>query len=180
MTNPNQPNHNQIFKKLVLAHPDISPERLIGMIAYSEYKQDKVEWIQAKPNFTEVEIEAFLRIYNNRKLEECISKAENFLLQYAGSYAEKELEKVLEEEKSKQLMQEIQKVKTSYLNAVGQGIIASMIFTVGVGFASLLISAARPSSGFAKVIEYLTSPDVTSTSEPKTNIPIRKTTPQEK
>jgi hypothetical protein len=180
MTNPNQPKHNQIFEKLVLVHPDKSPERLVGMIAYAEYERDKVEWIRAKPTFTEVEIDAFLRLYNDRKIQEYRNKAESLLFEYAAFYAEKELKKVLEQEKSKQLIQEIQKVKTGYWNAVGQGILASVIFAVGVGFTSLLISAARPSGGFAKVIEYLTSPDVSSTTDSKVNIPIQKTTPQEK
>jgi hypothetical protein len=169
MNSPNQPNRNPIFEKLVLDHPDRTPERLIGMIAYAEYKQDKVDWIKAAPSASEEEVKAFLRIYNDRKLDECRAKAENHLLRYAGAYAKKELERILEEEKSKQLFQEIQRVKTSYWNAVGQGVLASLIFAIGVGLLSLIYSAARPSGGFAKVIEYLTSPDIASTTEPKPN-----------
>jgi hypothetical protein len=129
MTNSSQQNYNPIFEKLVLSPDEESPERLIGMIAYADYKQDKLEWIRDNPTASPIEKEAFLKGFTDRRLDNYRENAAGHLYAYAEVYAEERLEEELEQEKSNQLFQEvknnearltseIQKIKTSFREAV--------------------------------------------------------------
>jgi len=147
MNPTNQPKYNQIFDKLVSIYPDQSSERLIGMIAYAEYKRDKAEWMQSKPTASKIEMEAFLRSYNDRKLNEYRERASSLLLQYAAAYSKNKLEETLEAEKSKQLIQEIRGAKNSYWSGIGQGVVASFIFSFLLFVIGVLFTIQSPNSG---------------------------------
>jgi hypothetical protein len=64
MSNDEPPNYNQIFEKLVINCDPNSLERLIGMLAYAEYKLDKHEWMRTNPNPYNAELDAFLSHYS--------------------------------------------------------------------------------------------------------------------
>ena len=82
------PNYNQIFEKLVVSHEENSPERLIGMLAYAEYKLDKHEWMRSHPNASLSEKAAFLSRNSERVLGKYYTEAEYILYSYGEEYAE--------------------------------------------------------------------------------------------
>jgi hypothetical protein len=170
MTNSSQQNYNPIFEKLVSNSDKDSPERLIGMIAYADYKQDKLEWIRDNPTATPLEKEAFLKSFTDRRLNNYRENAQISLFAFAEEYAEVTLQERLEEEKSSQLFQEvknnearltteIQKTKTKFWECIWQGIVSSTIFTVMLFFLGLTIRFAAPNSGIGKIIQFLASPE---------------------
>jgi len=182
MSSSRQPNYNPIFEKLVANSDEDSPERLVGMLAYAEYKQDKLEWIRDNPNASSLEKEAFLKSFTDRRLNNYRKNAETNLYDFAEVYAEARLEGVLEQEKSSQVFQEIKnnetrlnieikKVKTGFWGSVWQGVVSSAIFTAMLFFLGLTFRFAAPNSGIGKIIQFLASPE-NPTSEVPQNPPI--------
>lgn len=162
--------YNPIFEKLVVGTENDSPERLIGMVAYAEYKLDKHEWKQANQNATEEETKSFLSHYSERVLEKYRTDAANVLFNYAGIYAEDVLNEELEELEEKRFLQEltatkkhivnhIEENKTGFWLPVWQGITASIIFTSILFILALLVRFAAPDSNAGQLLQYLFSPD---------------------
>ena len=162
--------YNPIFEQLVVETKNDSSERLIGMLAYAEYKLDKHEWKQENPNATEEETKSFLSHYNDRVLKKYRTDAENLLLNYAGLYAEDVVNEELEELEEKRFLQEltatkehivnhIEKNKTGFWLPVWQGIIASIIFTSILFVLALVVRFAAPDSSAGQILQYLFSPD---------------------
>jgi ATP-dependent Zn protease len=170
MTSSSQPNYNPIFAKLVSSSKEDSQERLVGMIAYADYKQDKLEWIRDNPTATDIEKEAFLKSFTDKRLKSYRKNAEDLVLSFAGEYTNEILKQRLEQEKSSQLFQEvrnnevrltteIQKTKTKFWESIWQGVVSSSIFTVMLFFLGLTIRFAAPNSGIGKIIQFLASPE---------------------
>ncbi len=161
--------YNQIFDELVVSYEENSPERLIGMLAYAEYKLDRYDWMRSNPNASSDQIAAFLRHYNKRVLKKYRTDAENVLYGYAGQYAEEvlkeQLHKLKDEGISKdlkgienRLITEIKATEVSYMKPVWQSIIASAIFTFILFLVALIIRFAAPSSGIGQLLQYFLAP----------------------
>jgi hypothetical protein len=164
------PNYNQIFENLVVSQEENSPERLIGMLAYAEYKLDKHEWMSSHPNASLSEKAAFLSHYSERVLGKYYTEAEYILYRYGEGYAdgvvEARIEKLKDEGISKDLKSiearlttEIKATQISYMKAVLQGLVASAIFTFLLFILALMIRFAAPNSGIGQIIQYLVAPE---------------------
>lgn len=162
--------YNQIFEKLVVSYEENSQERLIGMLAYAEYKLDKHEWMRSNPNASPSEIAAFLSHYNERVLNKYRTDAENILYGYAGQYAEEVLKDQLEKLKDEgiakdlkgieaRLTTEIKSTEVGYMKPVWQGIIASAIFTFILFIVALIIRFAAPNSSIGQLLQYFVAPE---------------------
>lgn len=103
------PQYNQIFERLVVQEPEDSVERLVGKLAYAEYKLEKYEWsLESGEDIPDTDLQAFLRLYNPRVLQKHRRAAENLLLAYAGEYSDSVLEDELEEGIAGKLSLEVQ------------------------------------------------------------------------
>ena len=164
------PNYNQIFEKLVVSQEENSQERLIGMLAYAEYKLDKHEWMSSHPNPSPNDLNTFLSHYNERKLNKYRIDAANILYGYAGLYAEEvlkdQLEKLKDEAISKDLKSiedrlttEIKATHIRYMIPVWQGVVASAIFTFILFIFALIIRFSAPNSGIGQIIQYFVAPE---------------------
>ena len=166
----NKPNYNPIFEKLVVQTNVDSPERLVGMLAYAEYKLSKHEWTIENPNASQQDMASFLSYFNDRILDRHRTDAENLLYNFAGLYADDllqdEVQKIEEkrllqelDEAKKHITEEINKSKTGYWKPVWQGIVASSMFTFALFVLALLIRFAAPQSSVGQLIQYLSSPN---------------------
>jgi hypothetical protein len=188
MAQDEPPSYNQIFEKLVASHEENSLERLIGMLAYAEYKVDKHEWMHSNPSASPTDLAAFLSHYSERILDRYRENAENVLYSYAGVYAEKilreQLEKLKDEGISKdlkstedRLTQKIKDTKQSYMAPVWQDVIASAIFTLILFIVALIIRFSAPNSGIGQLLQYLLAPEnyelrvIEKNSTPQPNVP---------
>jgi hypothetical protein len=162
--------YNQIFEKLVARYEEDSVERLIGMLAYAEYKLDKHDWMRSNPGASPEQVAAFLSHYNERVLKKYRTDAENFLYSYAGQYSEEvlkdQLGKLKDEGISKdlkgieaRLVSEIKATEISYMKPVWQGIISSAIFAFILFIVALVIRFAAPNSGIGQLLQYFLAPD---------------------
>jgi PHD/YefM family antitoxin component YafN of YafNO toxin-antitoxin module len=163
--------YNQIFEKLVIQHDSVSGKRLIGMLAYAEYKLDKTEWTLQNPTSTDDQKDAFLsHVGSDRILDKYRNDAENTLIIYADGYAEKRLKEELEKlsregvlkslsETEEKLTIAIKATKVSYMKPVWQGIISSMIFTFGLFVLALIVRFASPNSSFGQLLQYFFAPE---------------------
>jgi hypothetical protein len=167
---PESSSYNQIFEKLVVSYEEDSVERLIGMLAYAEYKLDKHDWMRSNPGASPEQVEAFLSHYNARVLKKYRTDAENFLYSYAGQYSEAvlkdQLDKLKDEGISKDLKgiearisSEIKSTEVSYMKPVWQGIISSAIFAFILFIVALIIRFAAPNSGIGQLLQYFLAPD---------------------
>ncbi len=170
MSHNEPPSYNQIFEKLVVNHEENSEERLIGMLAYAEYKLDKHEWMSFNPSASASDLAAFLSHYNERVLSKYRIDAANILYGYAGLYAEEllkdQLEKLKDEGISKDLKSiearlttEIKATHVSYMIPVWQGIVASAIFTFILFIIALIIRFSAPNSGIGQIVQYFVAPE---------------------
>ena len=167
----NQPSsYNQIFETLVVSQEENSEERLIGILAYAEYKLDKHEWMSSHPNASPSDQTTFLSHYTERKLEKYRNDAEGFLYSYAAQYAEEVLKEQLEKRKDEgiskdlkiieeRLTTEIKATHIGYMTPVWQGVIASAIFTSILFVIALFIRFSAPNSGIGQIIQYLVAPE---------------------
>ncbi len=189
MSQDEPPNYNPIFEKLVVNHKANSLERLIGMLAYAEYKLDKYEWIRSKPSASPAEIAAILGHFSSeRVLDKYRTEAENVLYTYAVQYSEEELQEKLEKLKDEgiskdlkstedRLTQKIKDTKQSYMTPVWQGVIASAIFTFILFIVALIIRFSAPNSGIGQLLQYLLAPEnyelrvIEKNSTPQPNVP---------
>ncbi len=170
MSHNESSSYNPIFEKLVVSQEENSQERLIGMLAYADYKLDKHEWMSSNPTASPSDLAAFLSHYNERVLTKHRIDAENFLYSYAAQYAEnvlkERLDKLKDEGISKDLKSiedrlttEIKETHISYMIPVWQGVIASAIFTFILFIVALIIRFSAPNSGIGQIIQYFVAPE---------------------
>lgn len=62
------PSYNPIFEKLVVNLEESSEDRLIGMLAYAEYKLDKYNFICEKPIHSQEQLQGFLSHCSSRRI----------------------------------------------------------------------------------------------------------------
>ncbi len=162
--------YNPIFEKLVVSHEENSEKRLIGMLAYAEYKLDKHEWMSSNPSASASDLAAFLSHYNERVLSKYCIDAANILYGYAGLYAEEVLKDQLAKLKDEAISKDLKSIEDrlttetkathiSYMIPVWQGVIASAIFTFILFIVALIIRVSAPNSGIGQIIQYFVAPE---------------------
>jgi hypothetical protein len=163
--------YNQIFEKLVTQYDSTSSERLIGMLAYAEYKLDKTNWTLVNQNPSQDKIDSFLsHAGSDRTLGNYRNIAENTLITFADEYSQKRLEEELEKlnregvlkalsETEEKITIAVKATKVSYMKPVWQGIISSIIFTFGLFVLALIVRFASPNSSFGQLLQYFFAPE---------------------
>jgi len=180
--------YNKTLENLVLSTEVNSPERLIGMLAYSKYKIRKHEWVsknKAEKDYQN-ELNGFLKHYDNQEvLNDLKTEANDILLRFVGSYNEAVVKEKLKEEKEKALLLELKKlhkdldstknsllesINQSYMKPVWQSVIGSVIFAAIIFLIGILIRFSYPQSNISKLIQYVLAPE-------KYNITIKEVKP---
>lgn len=162
--------HNLIFEKLVVSYEENSEKRLIGMLAYAEYKLDKYEWMRSHPNPSPSEKAAFLSHYSERVLSKYRTEAEYLLYSYGEGYADGVVEARIEKLKHDGISKDLKSIEDrlttkikathiSYMIPVWQGVIASAIFTFLLFIVALIIRVSAPNSGIGQIIQYFVAPE---------------------
>ncbi|MDF4434299.1 hypothetical protein P3441_22085 [Vibrio parahaemolyticus] len=120
----NHPDYNPIFEKLVIGTSPNTKERLIGMLAYSDYKEEKYQWkeqYRSANNVDEVPAQAvrdFLLAYHNGKLEKLRNDAEETLYVFASHYAEGISKDVYKQALNDNLLKEVRSHNNSNYSAI--------------------------------------------------------------
>ncbi|MBQ4863035.1 hypothetical protein J8L98_15215 [Pseudoalteromonas sp. MMG013] len=166
------PQYNPIFEKLVISTNEESKYRLIGMLAYADYKLEKYQWkehYRQVHNDTSVPPEMvanFLLNYHDAKLKKLVNDAEATFLSFAEHYAEQRIADLYNElkddvvsktvKKESQLIQDTIKESTDgWFSVVLKGALGSALFAMSIFIFSVLFSVAKPSSNYGKLIQFM-------------------------
>ncbi|MFM2480122.1 hypothetical protein [Celerinatantimonas sp. YJH-8] len=158
---PVQYQYNHIFEKLVMGTEPLSNERLVGMIAYADYKDEKYRW---KASYREVHnvndvpvanVADFLLGYNEKRLQKLKDDAALFLTSFAAEYAEDRIEEEKEKAKDSEIIKKIGRQKDGWWVSILKGALGSFAFTVFVFLFSLLFSLAKPGSNYSKLVQFI-------------------------
>ncbi|EHK9068646.1 hypothetical protein KCU34_004120 [Vibrio vulnificus] len=155
------PNYNQIFEKLVInAAPD-DKERLIGMLAYADYKEEKYQWKEQyrQSNGVSVvpaqDVQNFLLAYHEDKLNKLRNDAEEILYVFAEHYAEARAEEAYNEALENNLLSEVKNQKDGWVKAAFKGALGSLVFSIFVFLVSIVISFANPDSNYSRLFQFI-------------------------
>lgn len=166
------PNYNPIFEKLVINTDPDSKYRLIGMLAYADYKLEKYQW---KEQYRQVHgeisvppeiVSNFLLNYHDAKLKKLVSDAEATFLSFAEHYAELRIDDLYDEMKddavsvtvkteSKVIQQKLSNQVEGWGVSILKGALGSALFALSVFIFSVLFSVAKPSSNYGKLIQFI-------------------------
>ncbi|MCC4273585.1 MAG: hypothetical protein DSY86_07425 [Marinomonas sp.] len=170
-SNPTK-SYNPIFEKLVISTDPESKERLIGMLAYAEYKEEKYSWkehYRSAKQVTEVpdeDVRNFLLAYQDERLDKLRNNAEELLYVFAEHYSEEvakatykqaledELLKAVKENNTDTLEQ-VSSAKDSWPIAILKGALGSLAFSFVVFCISLAFSVANPDSNYSKLFQFI-------------------------
>ncbi|EHA17622.1 hypothetical protein [Halomonas sp. HAL1] len=155
------PDYNNIFEKLVVeAGPD-SKERLIGMLAYADYKEEKYQWkeqyrlTQQVDTIPADDVNKFLLAYHDGKLEKLRSDAEEVLYVFAEHYAEERAEEAYNEALGSELLSQVKAQKDGWWISGGKGALGSFLFASFAVVVSIFFSVASPDSNYAKLVHFV-------------------------
>ncbi|MEZ9627431.1 hypothetical protein [Aliivibrio fischeri] len=177
------PDYNPIFEKLVIGTRSNSKERLIGMLAYSDYKDEKYQWKEQYRKANSVEIvpadavKAFLLAYHDGKLDKLRNDAEETLYVFAEHYSEKVSETVYKQALNDNLLKEVRthnsknysaikknnasilsKIEKSYDGwwvAGLKGALGSTIFAAIALLVSIIFSVANPDTNYGRLVKFV-------------------------
>lgn len=177
------PDYNHIFEKLVIGTELGTKERLIGMIAYADYKEEKYQWKEQYRNTHDVDtvpseaVKTFLLSYHDGKLDKLRNDAEEMLYVFAEHYSEKSSLSAYEDGKESTIINEIrthnaknysaikrnnfsvaQKVSSNYDGwwvSGFKGALGSAIFTFIALVISILFSVANPDTNYGKLVQFI-------------------------
>lgn len=154
-------NYNEIFEKLVINTASDEKERLIGMLAYADYKEEKYQWkehYRQSKNVLDVpaqDVQHFLLAYHDNKLHKLRNDAEEILYVFAEHYAEERAEEAYNEALENNLLQEVKNQKDGWFKTVFKGALGSLLFSVFVFLLSILISFASPDSNYSRLFQFI-------------------------
>jgi ATP-dependent Zn protease len=143
--------YNFIFSKLVEDSNDI-----LGIIAYSFYKQQKIEFIRAFENQndrepTDDEMRVFYVTSNSdASLESYNAKAEALTREFINAVIGAELEQI-QEDSDKELTRRVKSLKPNFWSGVAQNVFASLLFLILIGL--VLFVAWSSKSGMTQAVE---------------------------
>ncbi|MFC6672514.1 hypothetical protein [Marinobacterium aestuariivivens] len=181
---PQISDHNPILRKLIIEEDDLSLS-LIGRLAYAEYKIQKFEFFRD----TEVnegrsptceELRGFLRNYNDRRLDQLRSEAEQTLFEFADEISQQFLTEqtrnsaVLREVETsnKKFKGELDVVKTHITDRTSNktgfflGVGASIASTFVLAILLAIIGASSHKSNFGKLYRAIVLNEGTITFQP--------------
>lgn len=132
-TSPGDEGYNDIYSKLVEDSDDI-----LGIIAYSFYKQQKIEFIQGfrarnsrQPSDEEMKV-FYIASNSPASLVSYRTKAEALSREFIDAVVGQHLEEV-EEEHDRELTKRIKNLKPTFWGGVAQNIFASVLFVILIG-----------------------------------------------
>jgi len=175
--------YNPLFETLVIKTAPDSKERLIGMLAYAEYKEEKYQWKEQYRKTNSVDIvpseavQAFLLAYHDRKLKKLRNDAEEILYVFAEHYAEGVTKEAYKQALNDNLLKEVRihngknysGIKRSNSSVVSQleksydgwwkagfkGALGSTIFAFGALIVSILFSVANPDTNYGRLVKFV-------------------------
>lgn len=152
--------YNFIYSKLVSDKDDV-----LGIIAYSIYKRQKIEFIKDFENRigkspTESDMQNFIEISNSPfQLEfyknQSFQLVQNFLEQTLAEDIEK-----IEQEFDNRVHAELSKVKTNFMTGVCQSLVGSILFVLFLGV--IVFFTWSLNQGFEKAVENAFSIEIES------------------
>ncbi|WP_100754555.1 hypothetical protein [Vibrio salilacus] len=175
--------YNPIFEKLVVDTKRNSKERLIGMLAYADYKDEKYQWKEQyrKAHGVEVvpaeDVKSFLLSYHDHRLEKLRNDAEEVLYVFAEHYASGISKEVYKNALNDNLIKEVRehnlknysatkknnasvlaKVESSYDGwwvAGFKGALGSTIFAFVALLLSIVFSLANPETNYGRLVQFI-------------------------
>lgn len=144
--------YNPIFEQLVIDTPEASKERLIGMLAYADYKLEKYYWkSEYRQHHDSVTVPQqavadFLLAYNDGRLDKLKNDADDFLSTFAESYAEERAAQAYQQG----LAQQDGWWKTGLKSAFGSLLFAALVITL-----SIIFTIAQPQTNYARLVQYV-------------------------
>ncbi|GAB2188827.1 hypothetical protein MAH1_04340 [Sessilibacter sp. MAH1] len=166
------PDYNPIFEKLVINTDPDSKDRLIGMLAYADYKEEKFQWKEQYRQSNGVDtvpkedVKNFLLSYHDRKLNKLRSDAEEMLYVFAEHYLEEQVQDAYEEALKDELLEELKSIKEHISSTVTKyndgwffsplkSAVGSLMFAVAVFVVSVFVSFAIPDSNYSKLFQFI-------------------------
>lgn len=155
------PGYNHIFEKLVVETEPNSKERLIGMLAYADYKEEKYQWKEQYRKNQNVEsvpaddVSKFLLAYHDGKLEKLRGDAEEVLYVFAEHYAEERAKEAYNKAFEDELLNQVKSQKDGWWIAMTKGALGSLLFATVAVIVSILFSVASPDSNYGKLVQFV-------------------------
>lgn len=133
MEEQQQQQYNYIYSKLVSDETDI-----LGHIAYSLYKAEKVEYLEKLAGQKEIDIDKAIGHFHqisclDTTIERYQLQAQTILLDYLNEVLKKHKEDIKSdylENQRKQLSEVVQPLKQGFLNGVLQSVVGAFIFAI--------------------------------------------------
>ena len=134
--------YNFIFSRLVQ-----KPNDMVGLLAYGEYKREKIEYISSfqerhggrSPSDAEMEV---FHDLSNARIVQYRTLAEKSLAEIQSELLADQVEIIYADFESR-YKQDIAKAKTSWLAAVAQSFLGSVMFTIFLGAIVFFIFGAK-------------------------------------
>jgi hypothetical protein len=155
------PDYNHIFEKLVVETQPDSKERLIGMLAYADYKEEKYLWKEQYRKSQNVDsipaddVSKFLLVYHDSKLDKLRGDAEEVLYVFAEHYAEERAEEAYKEALENELLTQVKSQKDGWWVSGVKGAFGSLLFATIAIIVSILFSVASPDSNYGKLVQFV-------------------------
>lgn len=158
--------YNPIFEKLVIDTEEDSSDRLIGILAYGEYKLNKYEYFNdfhAKFDraLKDEEEEQFLLCFNDRRLDEMRSSAETRLYAFADTYLDEQLSSIQKDAVDNSIVRTVENIGEKALKGVKKysgfwpsivlSALGALLYTVVTALIILLFTVVNPDSTVAKL-----------------------------
>jgi hypothetical protein len=155
MTDPcSGPDYNAMFENLVLRHEEDSIDRLIGMLAYADYKLHKrnfcraIETREDRPPTPE-EIRTFVTsCQSSHFIQTLTDKHRDVLFTFAYQYSEDRVQEAVQAARENSVVDAI-KSATGFWSSVWTNIVASFIFALLAAVVLIVIALTRPDSGLS-------------------------------
>lgn len=155
------PDYNHIFEKLVVETEPDSKDRLIGMLAYADYKEEKYQWKEQYRKSQNVDsipaddVSKFLLAYHDDKLDKLRGDAEEVLYVFAEHYAEERAEEAYNEALESELLAQVKSQKDGWWVSGVKGAFGSLLFATLAIIVSILFSVASPDSNYGKLVQFV-------------------------
>jgi hypothetical protein len=157
--------YNNIFSELV-----DDPDDILGIIAYSFYKQQKIEFIQAfrakhsRPP-SEADLNTFYITSNSpASLASYKTKAEALSREFIDAVLGQEIAE-LKEQSDKELIRRIKSLRPGFWMSVAQNVFASVLFVILLGVVVFVAWSSR--FGATQAIEQIMGVHITDTAPAK-------------
>lgn len=156
------PDYNHIFEKLVVETEPDSKERLIGMLAYADYKEEKYQWkeqyrlSQQVNSIPAADVKNFLLAYHDGKLGKLRGDAEEVLYVFAEHYAEERATEAYNKALESELLSQVKAHKDGWWISGVKGALGSFFFASLAVIVSIIFSVASPESNYGKLVQFVT------------------------